>query len=85
LVVRLANRKFSGGDNLVIYNWWQFCRVCCIIWACGAKRRQWLGEEMYEVWSGRCQANRYPKKTSTDIVQKDCQAHKFNREDAMDR
>ena len=26
-----------------------------------------------------------PKKTWTEIVQKDCQAHKMNREDAMDR
>ena len=25
-----------------------------------------------------------PKKTWTEIVQKDCQAHKLNREDAMD-
>jgi len=26
-----------------------------------------------------------PKKTWTEIVQKDCQAHKLNREDAIDR
>jgi len=26
-----------------------------------------------------------PKKTWREIVQKDCQAHKLNREDAMDR
>ena len=26
-----------------------------------------------------------PKKTWTDVVQKDCQARKLNREDAMDR
>jgi len=26
--------------------------------ACAAKRRQWLGGEMYGVWSGGCQANR---------------------------
>jgi len=26
-----------------------------------------------------------PKKTCREIVQKDCRAHKLNREDAMDR
>jgi len=26
-----------------------------------------------------------PKKTWTEVVQKDCQARKLNREDAMDR
>jgi len=36
---------------------------------CAVKRRQF----------GR------PKKTLTEIVQKDCQAHKLNRDDAMDR
>jgi len=25
-----------------------------------------------------------PKRTSTEVVQKDCKAHKLNREDAMD-
>jgi len=27
-----------------------------MVWACGAKRRQWLGEVIHSVWSGRCQA-----------------------------
>jgi len=26
-----------------------------------------------------------PKRTWTQVMQKDCQAHKLNREDAMDR
>jgi len=26
-----------------------------MVWACAAKRRQWLGEEMYGVWSGEFQ------------------------------
>jgi len=58
-----------------------------MVWACAAKKRQWLGEEMYGVWSGRCQAKPWgrPKKTWKDIVEKDCQARKLNREDAMDR
>jgi len=33
----------------------------------------------YEVEGAR------PKKTWSDIVEKDCQAYKLNREDAMDR
>jgi len=41
--------------------------------------------KMYEVRSGRCQSRGRPNKTWTEIVQKDCQAHKLNREDAMDR
>jgi len=27
-----------------------------MVWACAAKRRQWLGKEMCGVWSGECQA-----------------------------
>ena len=30
-----------------------------MVWACAVKRRrQWLGEEMYGVWSGGCEAKR---------------------------
>jgi len=29
-----------------------------MVWACAAKRRQWLGEVMYGVWSGGCQTKR---------------------------
>jgi len=49
-----------------------------------AKRRQWLGEEMYVVWSGECQAKRKTKE-DMETVEKDCQERKLNREDAMDR
>jgi len=38
---------------------------------------------MYEV--GVPDKRRRPKKTWTEVVQKDCQAHKLNRKDAMDR
>jgi len=27
-------------------------------WACVAKRRQWLGKEIYGVWSGGCHAKK---------------------------
>jgi len=36
----------------------------------------------YEVEGARPRGR--PKKTCTEIVQKDCQAHKLDREDAMD-
>ena len=38
---------------------------------------------VYEVEDARPRGK--PKKTWTEIVEKDCQAHKLNREDAMDR
>ena len=56
-----------------------------IVWACAAKRRQRLGEEIYGVWSGGCRPKGRPKKTWREIVEKDCQAHKLNRKDAMYR
>ena len=37
----------------------------------------------YEVEGSR--PRRRPKRTWTEVVQKDCQAHKLNRNDAMDR
>jgi len=81
-----------------------------MVWACVAKRRQWLGEEMYRIWSRRFQIKTKTKEdlerscataaaaTATTIttvlclsgfclwifVQKDCQAHKLNREGTMD-
>jgi len=44
-------------------------------------------------WVKKCMKNEVnvarprgrPKKTRTEVVQKDCQARKFNREDAMNR
>jgi len=29
-----------------------------LVWACVAKRRQWLGEEIYTLWSRGCQTKR---------------------------
>jgi len=42
-----------------------------MVWACVAKRRQQLGEEMYGIWRG------IPKRTWREIVEKDCQACKL--------
>jgi len=41
-----------------------------------------LGEEMYEVEGARPRGRQ--KRTWREVVQIDCQAHKLNREDAMD-
>jgi len=44
----------------------------------------WLKKYMeYEVEGARPRDR--PKKTWTEIVEKDCQAHKLDREDAMDQ
>ena len=40
-----------------------------LVWACAAKRRRWLGEEMYGVWSRRSKTKR---KTKEDL-EKSCQ------------
>jgi len=58
------------GFSLVFFVSWWFnltcagvsffaCYVCCekldaMVWACAAKGRQWLGEEMYVVWCWGC-------------------------------
>jgi len=52
-----------------------------IVWACVAKRKERLE---YEVEGARPRGR--PKKTWREIMEKDCQARKLNREeDAMDR
>ena len=51
-----------------------------LVWACAAKRRWWLGEEMHGVWSRGSQTKRKTK----DDLEKDCQACKLNKEDAID-
>ena len=52
-----------------------------MVWACAAKRRWWFGEEMHGVWSRGSKT----KRTWSEVVEKDCQACKQNKEDAMDR
>jgi len=56
-----------------------------MVWACAAKKdNDWVKKCMeYEVEGARPRGR--PKKTWRDIVEKDCQVHKLNREDAMDR
>jgi len=58
-----------------------------VAWACVAKRRSWLVEEMYIVWSRGFQIKRIKraKRIWKVVVEKDCQARKLNKEDVMDR
>ena len=51
--------------------------------ACTAKRRQCLGEEMYE-YEVEGAGQEVDERKLGEIVKKDCQARKLNREDAMD-
>jgi len=48
----------------------------CLVCACIAKRRQWLGEKcmQYEVEGARPGGR--SKRTWREVVQKDCQAHR---------
>ena len=48
--------------------------MCC--------EKKTLIEEMYEVDGSRPRGR--PKRTWTEVVQKDCQAHNLNKEDAME-
>ena len=51
---------------------------------CCGKETDWLKKCMeYEVEDSRPTGR--PKRTWTEVVQKDCQARKLNSEDAMDR
>jgi len=56
-----------------------------MVWACVTKRRWQLGQEMYETWSRGSQTKRKTKEAlESEVMEKDCQAHKLNKEDAMD-
>ena len=55
-----------------------------MIWACVAKRRWCLGEEMYGVWSRELQTKRKTKEDLERGCEKDYQARKLNKEDAID-
>jgi len=46
---------------------------------------QWLGEEMHGVWSRGSKTRGRPKRTWREVVKEDCEAHKLNTENAMDR
>ena len=54
-----------------------------MVWAC-VEKRWWLGEEImeYEVEGTRPRGR--PKRTWREVVKKECQARKLNKEDAMD-
>ena len=67
-----------------------------IIFVLQQNRLQWYGHVLQKEdtdWVKKCieyevegtRPRRRPKRTWTEVVQKDCQAHKLNRNDAMDR
>jgi len=35
-----------------LYNIDTTAKQVAMVWACAAKRRHWLGEEMYGIWGG---------------------------------
>jgi len=55
-----------------------------MVWACSAKKdNDWVKKCMeYEAEDSRPRCR--PRRTWREVVQKDCQAHNLNREDAMD-
>ena len=67
-----------------LYNIGTTAKQVGMVWTCVAKRRHGLGKEImeYEVEGSRPRGR--PKRTWREVVQKDCQAHKLNCEDAMD-
>jgi len=40
------------------HNFGTAAKQVAMVWACAAKRRQWLGEKMYGVWRRGCQSKR---------------------------
>jgi len=48
-------RKTLGLDDIVLVLQQNSLQM---VWACAAKRRQWLGEEKYKVWSEACKTKR---------------------------
>jgi len=51
--------------------------MCC-------ENKTMIGEEMYRVLSGGSIPRGRPKRTWREVVQKDCQVSKLNRENAVD-
>jgi len=49
-----------------------------MVWACAVRGGQWLGEELYGVWSGGCWTGGGPGKSWTEVVQGFCWAYVWN-------
>ena len=62
-----------------------YSKTGCDVWACVAKEdSDWVKKCMeYELKGARPRGR--PKKTWKEIVEKDCQVRRLNREDAVDR
>jgi len=67
----------------MIFNLGTTANQAVIVWACVANTDIWMKKCMeYEVEG--CRPRGKPKRTWREVVQKDCQARKLNRDDAMD-
>jgi len=59
LLSGLLTEKFMHGFSLNFrlgwYNIDTTAKQVAMVWACAAKRRHWLGEEMYGIWGGGLQ------------------------------
>jgi len=89
MVRRMCNVKVKDrvpSKELWWYNIDTTAKQVVMVWACVAKRRHWLGEEMYgveyEVEGSKPRG--ISQRTWKEVVQKDCQARNLNKEDAMD-
>ena len=70
----IRNREYNLGTT---------AKQAVTVRACVVKRR-WLGEEKHGVWSRGSKPRGRPKMTWTEVVEKNCQARKLNKEDAID-
>ena len=58
-MVTLQEFQVKGWESRIRWhNLGTTAKQVAIVWACTAKRTQWLGEEMYGVWSWECHAKR---------------------------
>jgi len=76
----IKRERLGSDDNLGTR-----AKHAALVWAHAVKKdNDWVKKcTKYEVEGVRPRGR--PKKTWTVVVQKDCQAHKFSKEDVMDR
>jgi len=64
---------------------WYYSKTGCNIWPCIAKKED--TDSVKKCMENEVEGSRprgKQKRTWREVVQKDCQAHKLNRQDAMD-
>ena len=60
-------------------------KQAALVWACAAKRWWWLGRNVWSMKLRFQDQGKRPKRIWREVVREDCQAHKLNKENAMDR